>query len=93
MNARDDCEMMLRTLGSRDSTMGLWSISGIDSSCHSAEMRAEMQDENEVTSLAECVPVIEPVFTFSNLHSEPNTPARNGERVRSLAYCYNSYVC
>ena len=63
--------------------MGLWSLNGIDAS----------KDNVDMTSLAECVPVIEPVFTFSNLHAESNTPPPNGERVRSLAYCCNGYVC
>lgn len=66
--------------------MGLWSIDS-NMSHHNG---MELQDNS---SLAECVPVVEPVFTFSNLHSEHNIPAPNGERVRSLAYCCNSYVC
>lgn len=64
--------------------MGLWSISGINTA---------QETDSDTTNLAECVPVIEPVFTFSNLHLEPNAPTPNGERVRSLAYCCNGYVC
>ena len=71
--------------------MGLWSISGVDVPSHGTEQQQEAEDET--SGLAECVPVIEPVFNFSNLHSQPDTPTPNGERVRSLAYCSHSYVC
>lgn len=77
---------LLNNAGSRDSNMALWSIpSGCDTS--------KGQDTEDKTNLAECVPVIEPIFTFSNLSSEPHTLATNGERVRSLAYCCHSCVC
>ena len=59
--------------------MALWSVSA-----HSS-----MQDGQ----LAEDVPVIEPIFTFSNLSSEAHTLTTNEERVRSLAYCHHNYVC
>lgn len=66
--------------GSRDSNMALWSINGRPNS-------------NDGTELAESVPVLEPVFTFSNLSSETHTLTTNDERVRSLAYSHHSYVC
>lgn len=59
--------------------MALWSINGHPNS-------------NDRT-LAESVPVLEPVFTFSNLSSETHTLTTNDERVRSLAYSHHSYVC
>ena len=69
-------------LGSRDSNMALWSIS-------SCSNHSDTEDKN---GLAECVPVTEPVFTFSNLSLESHALTTSEERVRSLAYCYHSYV-
>jgi hypothetical protein len=62
--------------------MALWSVSDY----------SNLNDE-EVIGLAECVPVIEPVFTFSNLSSDVHSLTTTEERVRSLAYCHHNYVC
>lgn len=61
--------------------MALWSISGCSNN--------DAEDKN---GLAECVPVTEPIFTFSNLSLESHALTTSEERVRSLAYCYHSYV-
>ncbi len=63
--------------------MALWSVNG----------NSTNENGSELAGLAECVPVIEPIFTFSNVSSEAHTLTTNEERVRSLAYCYHSYVC
>lgn len=62
--------------------MALWSIGN-----HSSDTK-----ELEPKGIAECVPVLEPIFTFSNLPSDAHTLTTNEERVRSLAYCYHNYV-
>ena len=79
--------------------MALWSITTPTNTAEEASGETiqctsySMQQEPEQLNLAECVPVMEPLFTFSNLLSEPHVLATNGsERVRSLAYNTNSNV-
>lgn len=83
--------------GSRDSNMALWSITSTslpDTLSSKLEEESEtMKWASEPMNLAECVPVIQPIFTFSNLFFEPHILATNeSERVRSLAYNSNSHV-
>ena len=61
--------------------MALWSVGDMSHS------------DKAVMGLAECAPVIEPIFTFSNLSSDVHTLTTNEERVRSMAYCHHTYVC
>lgn len=49
-------------------------------------------DEGEM-NLAECAPVMDPIFHFSNLPTDPHSLHSIGERVRSLSYNSHSYVC
>ena len=55
--------------------MALWSIS---------------EDWYNTRCIAENVPVMEPIFRFSNILADQNHTA--GERVRSLAYNRDGYV-
>lgn len=78
--------------------MALWSVNPSTSSSELQEgnevMKCSKQDkEEEQMNLAEYVPVIQPIFTFSNLLLEPHVLATNeSERVRSLAYNSNTHV-
>lgn len=68
--------------------MALWSIT-----TPTTLNNVKCSGKNELISLAECVPVMEPIFKFSNLLLEPHVLAtHDGERVRSLAYNPNKYV-
>ena len=70
--------------------MALWSVNG-SSKSDSITCKNTTGDDN-VINLAECVPIMEPIFHFSNLCLEPHTLTSAGERVRSLAYNSHSYV-
>lgn len=92
--------MILCVAGSRDSNMALWSISSTSLSSASSKVEEgnvmlckDEEEQNEPMNLAENVPVIQPIFTFSNLLLEPHVLATNeSERVRSLSYNSNSHV-
>lgn len=73
--------------------MALWSITNPVYWKPDESICNKRNQEDESMNLAECVPVMNPVFTFSNLLLEPHVLATSeSERVRSLAYNSNSHV-
>jgi len=105
-------------LGSRDSSMALWSVPthGPHEDCPEkwfpqeqfppqdqfclqnqslSQIQSTPQDQlspqEDAPTLAECVPVMKPIFHFSNSCSEPYALTSVGDRVRSLAYNEHKY--
>ena len=74
--------------------MALWSVvcrsNNDDSfSTHSSNTNADDGDSVDgcsVSELAECVPMMKPVYHFSNISRETCSLTSAGERVRGLAY-------
>lgn len=76
--------------------MALWSV--IPPSHSEDDQNSKLSDDGEsvdvdetMVGLAECVPVMNPIFHFSNMSIEPCSLASAGERVRGLAYNDHNY--
>ncbi len=76
--------------GSRDSSMALWSVPThcSDEDCPKKENHP---GHNQLPVLAERVPLMKPIFHFSNSSTEPYVLSSEIDHVRGLAYNEHKY--